>query len=95
MSDATVINLMGQAIRAATLVAGPLILIGLLVGLVVSLLQAVTQIQEQSLTFVPKLVAMIVVLLLLGPWMLQLLVDLSVRLWGDLPSYIGFVYLGV
>ncbi|MBE3577410.1 MAG: flagellar biosynthesis protein FliQ [Limnochordales bacterium] len=95
MSDATVISLMGQALRAATLVAAPLILIGLLVGLVVSLLQAVTQIQEQSLTFVPKLAAMILVLLLLGPWMLQVLVDLSVRLWGDLPSYIGYMLVGV
>ncbi|HHV54086.1 MAG TPA: flagellar biosynthesis protein FliQ [Firmicutes bacterium] len=89
MSDATVISLAQEAIRTATLVAAPIVLIGLLVGLVVSLLQAVTQIQEQTLSFVPKLAAMVVVLLLLGPWMLRLLVDLSTRLWGDLPSFVG------
>lgn len=89
MSDETVITLAREAIRTAVLVGGPVILAGLVVGLIVSVFQAVTQIQEQTLSFLPKLLIMVIVLLLAGPWMLRLTVDLATRLWGDLPSYIG------
>ena len=68
--------------------AAPLIGITTLVGLLVSLLQAVTQIQESSLTFVPKLIAAAAVLLVLGGWMMSLLAEYATRLIGNIPNYL-------
>ena len=61
----------------------------LVVGLIISIIQAATQINEATLQFVPKLVAMFVVLILLGPWMLQYLMDYIQRLFGSIPQLIG------
>ena len=68
--------------------AAPLIGITTLVGLLVSILQTVTQIQESSLTFVPKLIAAAVVLLVMGGWMMSVLGDYAVRLIGNIPNYL-------
>lgn len=68
--------------------AGPLIGITTVVGLLISILQSVTQIQESSLTFVPKLVAASAVLLVLGGWMMSLLVEYATRLIGNIPNYL-------
>jgi flagellar biosynthetic protein FliQ len=68
--------------------AAPLIGITTLVGLLVSILQTVTQIQESSLTFVPKLVAAAVVLLVLGGWMMSVLAEYAIRLIGNIPNYL-------
>jgi flagellar biosynthetic protein FliQ len=70
-------------------VALPLLLVGLGVGLVVSVFQAVTQIQEQTLTFIPKILASIVVLVVLGPWMLDQLLAYTRELWLSIPDLIG------
>ncbi|WP_291964866.1 flagellar biosynthesis protein FliQ [Caloramator sp.] len=64
-----------EAIFTALKVAAPILLVSLIIGLIISIFQAVTQIQEQTLTFVPKMLAIIFVLLLLGPWMLNTLVN--------------------
>jgi flagellar biosynthesis protein FliQ len=63
--------------------------VGLAVGLLVSIFQAVTQIQEQTLAFIPKIVALAAVLLLLGPWMLNQLLAYTADLWGGIPQMVG------
>ena len=73
----------------AMLAAGPLLLASLLTGLLVSIFQAATQINEMTLTFIPKLIVMFVVLVLLGPWTLELMVDFMVRLFNSIPGLIG------
>ena len=89
MSHALVVDLARNAIMLALLIAGPMLVVALLVGLTVSVLQAVTQIQEQTLAFVPKLVGVSVVFLLALPWVLQLLVKYTTELFRSLPSLIS------
>jgi flagellar biosynthetic protein FliQ len=89
MSHALIVDLARNAIMLALLVAGPMLVVALLVGLTVSVLQAVTQIQEQTLAFVPKLVGVSVVFLLALPWLLQLLVKYTTELFRSLPSLIS------
>ena len=89
MSHALIVDLARNAIMLALLIAGPMLIVALLVGLVVSVLQAVTQIQEQTLAFVPKLVGVSVVFLLALPWVLQLMVKYTTELFRSLPSLIS------
>ncbi len=89
MSHALVVDLARNAIMLALLIAGPMLAVALLVGLTVSVLQAVTQIQEQTLAFVPKLVGVSAVFLLALPWVLQLLVKYTTELFRSLPSLIS------
>lgn len=78
-----------QAIEATLMISAPMLITALVIGLIVSIFQAATQLNESTLQFVPKLVAMFVVLLLLGPWMLQYLIDYIQRLFGSIPQLIG------
>jgi flagellar biosynthetic protein FliQ len=89
MNQDTVFNLASQAMSLALKVAGPLLLVGLVVGLLVSIFQAVTQIQEQSLTLIPKIVGIAVVVVLLGPWMLGQLVAYTTNLYTAIPTLVG------
>ena len=89
MSHTLFVDLARNAIMLALLIAGPMLVVALLVGLTVSVLQAVTQIQEQTLAFVPKLVGVAVVFLLALPWMIQLLVKYTTELFRSLPSLIS------
>jgi flagellar biosynthesis protein FliQ len=83
-----VINIGMQAMQLAFKVAMPLLLVGLAVGLVISVFQAVTQIQEQTLTFIPKIVGMGLVLLIAGPWMLDQMVTYTQQLYSEIPTLI-------
>jgi flagellar biosynthetic protein FliQ len=89
MDQDVVISLATQALSLTMKVALPLLLAGLTVGLVVSVIQAVTQIQEQTLTFIPKILATFAVLLIGGPWMLNQLLTYAQELWLSIPSLIG------
>jgi flagellar biosynthetic protein FliQ len=89
VSHALIVDLARNAIMLALLIAGPMLIVALLVGLTVSVLQAVTQIQEQTLAFVPKLVGVSVVFLLALPWVLQLLVKYTTELFRSLPSLVS------
>jgi flagellar biosynthetic protein FliQ len=71
------------------LLAAPLLLAALVIGLIVSIFQAATQINEQTLSFIPKLVGMLLILLLAGPWMLQMMVDYVRRLFESIPQMVG------
>jgi flagellar biosynthetic protein FliQ len=73
----------------ALLVAAPMLLVAIAVGLIVSVFQTVTQIQEQTLSFVPKLVAVAVVFLVALPWIMQLMVQYTVELFRSLPNLIS------
>lgn len=77
-----------ETILTAMLLAAPPLCIGLLVGLVISIFQAVTQIQEQTLTFVPKVLAIFLSLLIFGPWMLRILMEFTVNILGNLKNVI-------
>lgn len=85
MINDTIIDLLRQMLWVSLLLSGPVLLAALIVGLVIGLLQAVTSIQEQTLTFVPKIIALALVLALLGGWMLRILVGYSQELLGNLP----------
>lgn len=89
MTPETVITVGRQALEVTALLAGPLLLASLAVGLVVAMFQAATQINEMTLTFIPKLVTIAAVLLLGGPWLLQTLVTFSTRLIESIPYLIG------
>jgi flagellar biosynthesis protein FliQ len=75
--------------KLALEIGGPIMLVGLVVGLVVSIFQAVTSIQEQSLSFIPKVVALAAILVILGPWMLDQLVTYAQNLYQSIPSLIS------
>ncbi|HLH14725.1 MAG TPA: flagellar biosynthesis protein FliQ [Solirubrobacteraceae bacterium] len=89
MNQDTVVSLASQAMSLALKVAGPLLLVALVVGLLVSVFQAVTQIQEQSLSLIPKIAAVAVVIVVLGPWMLGQLVSYTTALFTSIPTMVG------
>lgn len=87
MINDVIVDLLRQMLWVSILLSAPVLLTALVVGLVIGLLQAVTSIQEQTLTFVPKIVALALVLALLGGWMLRYLVGYSAELFGNLPKF--------
>lgn len=89
MTPDTVIALMRQALEVAMLAGAPMLIASLVTGLLISIFQAATSINEMTLTFIPKLVVMFVVLVLTGPWTIQLLVDFTQRLFNNIPGIIG------
>jgi len=89
MTPESVMTMGQQALFTALLVSAPLLLAALAIGLVVSVFQAMTQINEMTLSFIPKLLAIFAVLLLAGPWMITQLVDYVQRLFTSIPQLIG------
>ncbi|MCW3019349.1 MAG: flagellar biosynthetic protein FliQ [Solirubrobacterales bacterium] len=89
MNQDTVVNLATQAMSLALKIAGPLLLFALVVVMLIIVFQAVTQIQEQSLSLIPKIAAVGVVIVLLGPWMLGQLVSYTTALYTSIPSMVG------
>ncbi len=89
MTQDDVVNLVVDAMSVALKVALPMLLVALIVGLGVSIFQAVTQIQEQTLTFIPKVVAMALVIVVAGPWMLGQIVSYTQNLYERIPSLVG------
>lgn len=89
MTPQTVMEIGRQALEVTLLVAAPLLIAALVTGLIISVFQAATQINETTLSFIPRLVVMFVTLIFAGPWMLQLMVDYIRRLFESIPSIIG------
>ena len=89
MNQDTVVSLATQAMTLAIEVAGPMMLVGLVIGLVVSVFQAVTSIQEQSLSFIPKIIGLAALIVILGPWMLGQLVNYTQNLYLSIPQLIN------
>ncbi len=89
MGQDVVVSLTTRALELALMVALPILLVALTVGLVVSVFQAMTQIQEQTLTFIPKILAAAAVLIIGGPWMLDQMITYTRDLWQQIPQLIG------
>jgi len=88
MDPALVVDIGRQALTVVVLVAGPLLIAGLTVGLLVGVFQAVTQIHEMTLTFIPKILAIIGMLFFMLPWMILKLVNFVVNLFNSIPTLI-------
>jgi flagellar biosynthesis protein FliQ len=89
MTPDSVMNLGEQALQVTVLLAAPILLSALAVGLVVAMFQAATQINEQTLSFVPKLLITVVVLSMAGPWMLRLIINFTRQTFISIPDLIG------
>jgi flagellar biosynthetic protein FliQ len=89
MNAENVITLAQQALLTLLLVSSPMLLAALAVGLLVSIFQAATQINEMTLSFIPKLIAVFVAMIIAGPWMTGLMVDYIRRLFSSIPGIIG------
>ncbi len=88
MSQDFVVQVMYQGITLTLLLSMPSVGVGLLVGFAISLFQAVTQIQEQTLTFVPKVIAVFLMIAVTSPWMISLMIDFTTTLWSGIPSMV-------
>lgn len=88
MDQAMIIAIGKQAILVMLYVAGPVLGFGLLAGLLVSVFQAVTSIQDMTLTFIPKILAVILALALFFPWMLNLMVEFTTQMFGNIPHWV-------
>ncbi|AEH44069.1 flagellar biosynthetic protein FliQ [Thermodesulfatator indicus DSM 15286] len=88
MTETTVVGLARQAIELTLLISMPMLLAGLVVGLLISIFQAVTQIQEMTLTFVPKIVAVLLALLVAFPWIMRKMLTFTEQIILGIPGYI-------
>ena len=89
MDEAYVISFAMEAIKVIILLASPILLVSLVVGSIVSLLQAATQVNEVTLTFVPKIIGIILVLIFLGGWMLEQIVSFATNVFMSLPGLVN------
>lgn len=89
MTPEAVVTIGQQAVEMTLMISAPLLLSALVIGLVVSIFQAATQINEMTLSFIPKLLGIFLVLIFTGPWMINMLVDYIQRLYGNIPWMIG------
>lgn len=88
MTPEIVMSMTYQAMKVALAMAGPLLLVTLVVGLVISVFQAATQINEMTLSFIPKIIAMVVALVLAGPWLISVMVDYMRQLITSIPNLV-------
>ena len=88
MEQGDFINIGQQAIYTALMIAAPMLVLGLVVGVLISIFQAATQINEQTLTFIPKILAIIIALILFGPWMLSTMVEFTTQLFANINTMV-------
>lgn len=88
MTEEFVLGIGAEAIKVTLYLAGPMLLAAMTIGIVISILQAVTQINEATLTFIPKMIAVVAVLALFAPWMLQILRDYAAEVLGNAGTWI-------
>ncbi len=89
MTEENVLQIMQEAIVVTAELSGPVLLVGLVIGLIVGMIQAATTIQEMTLTFIPKLIGIGIVLMIAGRWMLNLWVDFTERLYLSIPALVN------
>ncbi len=87
ITQEAVLDIFRDAIYTIVIVSAPMLLVALIVGLIISIFQTVTSIQEQTLTFVPKIVAVFLIMILTGSWMLNTLLELMTELWSNFSYY--------
>ncbi|EST13061.1 flagellar biosynthesis protein FliQ [Sporolactobacillus laevolacticus] len=88
MSSEMILSIADQSVMAVLMVGGPILILSLVIGLIVSIFQAATQIQEQTLAFIPKIVAVLFGLILFGPWMLSKMLSFTENIFVNLPNFI-------
>jgi len=88
MNTEDVVTITREALYTICITSAPVLLVSLIVGLIVSIFQTVTSIQEQTLTFVPKVLAIFITIILLGHWMMNNMSDYMIKLWSDFSVYI-------
>ena len=89
LSEGVILDVAREAFMTIIITSAPPLLVSLVIGLIVSIFQTVTSIQEQTLSFVPKIVAVFLTLMLLGGWMLDKMADFMTKLWNNFSLYIG------
>ena len=89
MTPETVMDLAHRMLLVTTMVAAPLLLISLIAGLLIGMLQAATQINESTLSFIPKLLLLVLTLFVAGPWILRVLIEFTRNLYANIPNVIG------
>lgn len=89
MTSEAVISIAERGIYTVLMISGPLLMLALVVGLIVSIFQATTQIQEQTLAFVPKIVAVLVGIVFFGPWMLSYMLSYASEIFSNLTRFVG------
>ncbi len=89
MSTEMILSIAEKAVYTTLMISGPLLLISLVVGLIVSIFQATTQIQEQTLAFIPKILAVLVGLIIFGPWMLSVILSYTHNIFSNLNQFVG------
>jgi flagellar biosynthetic protein FliQ len=89
MTPENVMDLAHKMLLVTTLISAPLLLIALITGLVIGMLQAATQINESTLSFIPKLLMLVLTLFVAGPWILRMLIDFTHDLYASIPAMIG------
>lgn len=89
MTPETVLTIAREALTVTTLLAAPMLLVALVTGVLVGILQAATQINEMTLSFIPKMLALMLTLLITGPWMLQLITSYTRTLFTSIPGLLG------
>lgn len=87
MTSDFALQLMAEMLWAAVLISAPILGLTMAVGLLISILQVVTQVQEMSLSFVPKIITVVIVMVVFGPWMLKKLLQFSSGVIGNIPAY--------
>lgn len=88
MNQSVVIDIAQEAIKVVLMISAPILGLSLIVGLIVSIVQATTQIQESTLSFIPKIVTVALTLIIFGPWMMNIMYEFTVRLFENIPNYI-------
>jgi flagellar biosynthetic protein FliQ len=88
MTTDLIMGIAAETMKVTLLVSAPVLLVGLVVGLMISIFQAVTQVQEMTLAFVPKIIAVMLALLFAAPWMMDMLVSFTHNLFSNIPNYI-------
>ena len=89
MTDQTIIDLGTRAIWITLQVAAPTLIAALVIGLVISIFQAATQINEQTLVFIPKIIAMTIAMVICGPWILQVMINFTTEIFASIPTIKG------
>ncbi len=88
MTEELVMTIGGETLKTMMLIAGPMLLAAMVIGIIVSVLQAITQINEATLTFIPKMVAIILVLVIMAPWMMEVLQNYSTEIFGNFGEWV-------
>ena len=88
MNPELIVHISSETLKAILLISMPMLLSGLIVGIIISIIQVMTQIQEMTLTFVPKIIVVFITMMICGPWMLRKLMDFTINIFSNIPNII-------